>query len=473
MTREIDAILEQLRPAFAQTRTWRTMRDMLYGLLTCMGRRTITGILCSTGQQFADWSSSYRLFEMSRLDMDAVWRTLVAQVSEHIDGAMPLVCAIDDTTMRKEGKKVHGAGWRRDAQGPHFHTNFIWAQRVVEAAFILPQDGWTSPGRAVAVDLVNVPKPARPRKDATPEQEASYRQECEATSIGVVGTACIKRLRDNLDRCPGGQGRRLVVSVDGGYTNRTVFRSVPENTTLIGRIRADAAIFAPPLSQQPTGRPRVYGDKLPTPEQIKNDNDIGWQIVPAYAAGRVHQFAVKTMAPVRWKPAGGRNLRLLVIRELRYRKSQGDRLRYRQPAYLICTDPDMPLGHLLQAYLWRWEIEVGYRDQKTTMGMGQAQVRTPTTVPLVPAFVAMAYTVLHLAAARAGINHVGLPLPLWRRHEPPRRASTAQLLNQVKAELWGRTLRHSFDGFAHATNRWRSPQKPDTTLASAVLYATQ
>ena len=111
---------------------------MVYGLLTCMGRRTITGVLCSTGQQFEDWSSSYRLFEMSRLDMDAVWRILVAQGVGLIDSDMPVVCAIDDTTMRKEGKKVHGAGWRRDAQGPHFHTNFIWAQKAVEAALILP-----------------------------------------------------------------------------------------------------------------------------------------------------------------------------------------------------------------------------------------------------------------------------------------------------------------------------------------------
>ena len=47
------------------------------------------------------------------------------------------------------------------------------------------------------------------------------------------------------------------------------------------------------------------------------------------------------------------------------------------------------------------------------------------------------------------------------------------LLNQVKAELWRHTLRSGFDGFAHAIDRWRSPQKSGTTLASAVLYATQ
>ncbi|MDR2051685.1 MAG: hypothetical protein LBQ63_07950, partial [Deltaproteobacteria bacterium] len=38
---------------------------------------------------------------------------------------------------------------------------------------------------------------------------------------------------------------------------------------------------------------------------------------------------------------------------------------YRNPAYLLCTDPDLPVERLLQAYLWRWEIELNFRDEKT------------------------------------------------------------------------------------------------------------
>lgn len=45
---------------------------------------------------------------------------------------------------------------------------------------------------------------------------------------------------------------------------------------------------------------------------------------------------------------------------------------YRQPAFLVCTDPQMTLEDLLQDYLWRWDIEVNFRDEKTIMGVGQA-----------------------------------------------------------------------------------------------------
>jgi len=449
------------------------MRELLYGMLTCMGRRTITGALCSTGQQFEDWSSAYRLFEMSRVNMPGLWQVLLTQATREMDPGMPVIGVVDDTTMPKTGKKVHGTGWRRDAKGPRFQTNLIWAQQVVETALVLPKNGWASPGRAIAVDLVNVAKPSRPRKNATPRQVADYQRQRKAGSLGAIGAGCIKRLRENLDERPACRGRKLLISLDGGYTNRTVFRSITPNTALIGRVRADAAIFAAPASQRRTGRPRTYGERLPTPQQIKNDSDIPWVTVAAYAAGRIHHCAVKTVAPVRWKPAGGTDLRLLVIGELRYPRAGKPGLEHRGPAYLVCTDPDTPLDQLLQAYLWRWEVEVGFREQKTTMGMGQAQVRTEAAVPLVPAFVAMAYTILHIAAARAGIHQIGLPLPRWRQHRPPRRASTAQLLNHLRAELWGHALHHSFTGFANTIEQWRTPTNPASMLASAVLYANQ
>jgi hypothetical protein len=61
---------------------------------------------------------------------------------------------------------------------------------------------------------------------------------------------------------------------------------------------------------------------------------------------------------VKWRPAGaGKVLRLILIEPLAYRLREGGKLLYREPAYLICTDPALPLAEVLQAYLWRWGIE--------------------------------------------------------------------------------------------------------------------
>jgi hypothetical protein len=73
-----------------------------------------------------------------------------------------------------------------------------------------------------------------------------------------------------------------------------VFRNVPDDTVLIGRIRKDASLFKAPEAdggETPRrGRKRIYGDALPAPEEIRQDDSIPWQSVEAFAAGKAHTF---------------------------------------------------------------------------------------------------------------------------------------------------------------------------------------
>ena len=267
-----------------------------------------------------------------------------------------------------------------------------------------------------------------------------------------------------------------MVVVDGSYTNNTVLRSLPERVTVIGRIRGDAALHAvaaPPSGR--LGRTRVYGPRQPTPEQLRQDPEIPWQTVTAYAAGRQHQFSVKVVRPLRWRPATGRHtLQLVIIRPLAYRKTRHGKVLYRRPAYLICTDPEMPIQRLLQAYLWRWDIEVNFRDEKTLLGVGQAQVRHPASVAAVPAMTVAAYAMLLLAGRRAFGDQAPdlLPPPKWRRRVPPPRATTSSLRSHLRHELWARALgQPTFSGFAPSNKRRTKSEKRAPDLAAAVLYA--
>ncbi|MBZ5729128.1 MAG: hypothetical protein LAP87_29645 [Acidobacteriia bacterium] len=64
------------------------------------------------------------------------------------------------------------------------------------------------------------------------------------------------------------------------------------------------------------------------------------------------------MRNVYWRKAGpDMPLLLVVIKPLGYRLRKGSKLLYRQPAFLICTDPQLDLPILLQAHIDRWEIE--------------------------------------------------------------------------------------------------------------------
>jgi hypothetical protein len=428
-------------------------------------------MISSAGRQFADWTAAYRLFAKERIDMGRLFGPIREEVARLLPYDLPFIAALDDTTARKCGRKVKGASWRLDPMGPKFTANFIWAQRFLQTAAILPEDGLSSRARAIPIDFVHCPSPKRPGKRASREEWNQYRTLARAMRISAQGARRIAELRRSLDASEGGRDRALLVAFDGAYTNRTVFSDIPARTTLIGRIRKDAKLFVPPPKHAVgRGRPRVYGEQIPTPEQIRADESIPWQTVKAYAAGKVHIFDVKVVRPIRWKGAGDRDLSLMVIRPLAYRRAKKSRLLYRDPAYLLCSQADLPVELVLQAYLWRWEIEVAFRDEKSLLGLGEAQVRTDPAIAGVPAFVAAMYAYLHLAAVLAGVRAPILPRPKWRRPKPDERCSTGHLIAILRTELWGKAL-GIFGGFDKYPDVNAKCPKIGSQAASAVIYA--
>lgn len=375
--------------------------------------------------------------------------------------------ALDDTRAKHTGRKIYGVKYGRDPMGPHFHVNFVRSNRFLQLSMACPTRGRAA--RMVPVDFVHAPTPDRPSAKATELQMAQYRRQRKDCRIGVVAIDRLLRLRRQLD----GEGhaqRPLWVVGDGGYTNDSVLRHLPERTVFTGRIRRDAKLFQLPQAN-PRGRRRIYGDPLPTPEQIRQDDGTPWRQVVAYAAGKEHLFRVKTLDAVRWKSAGDRTLRLIVIAPLAYRLSAGHPLLYRQPGYLVCTDPQAPLEEVLQAYLWRWDIEVNFRDEKSLLGIDEAKVRDRESVETVPALGVAAYGLMLLAGlevAAEGRQPNTLPLPKWRANRP-RPLCAGQLIAALRHELWRGGMRKTH--FASPPTSGMKPPKRNPSLESAVLYA--
>src|SRR6185369_8507294 len=219
------------------------------------------------------------------------------------------------------------------------------------------------------------------------------------------------------------------------------------------------------------GRKRLYGTPLPTPEQMRKDDTLPWITVEAFAAGKTHSFEIKTIAPVRWLGSGAADVRLVIVRPLAYRPRKGARLLYRNPVYLVCTDPELPLERLLQSYLWRWEVELNFRDEKTVMGVGEAQVRSQAAVESVPAFIVAAYAFLLLAGTEDNKRETVLLKPKWRTADPPARQSTASLIGIFRSQLWGKAMGVNLTGFADKNKAGSKQVLFEKSLSSAVCYA--
>ncbi len=448
-------------------------RQLAYGTLNCVGRQTVTGMLTASGQQFNDWSSTYRLFAQERINNDHLFRVACANTLKELPPDQEIVGHMDDTIIRKTGKHVSGTAWRRDPLGPPFQTNLIWGQRFIQVSLALPQSSWSSQSRAIPVDFHHCPTAKKPGRKGSEEEWKVYHENQKQLNLSKKGAERISLLRANLDQL-GGEPRKLLLSVDGSYTNNTVFKFLPERVSLIGRIRKDSCLYTiPDPSEKGVGRNRVYGEKIPTPEQVRQDDQIPWQQVKAWAAGKEHQFDVKVIKNLRWRTAGGRHdLQLVVIRPLGYRLTQNSKMLYRQPTYLICTDPELCIEKLLQAYLWRWEIEVNFRDEKTVMGCGQAQVRNDKSVESVPAFVVAMYAFMMLAAHRTSSNNnsMELPRPLWNPKKENQRQSTGDIRNLLRTQLWARTVGRNFSGFVNEQYRNKATRNRANPIQSALFY---
>jgi SRSO17 transposase len=448
----------------------RARRHLLSQLL-CLGRHTLTGVLGTAGRLFCDWSADYRMYSSERVEPEKLFSPVRRSLTARLGPNEPLVVALDDTRLRKSGRKTHGVKYTRDPLGPPFHVNFIKAQRFVQISMASAAENGMA--RMIPIDFVHAPAPQKPRGDANEQASAQFRTNQRTMALPKVGADRLHSLRCAMDE-EGQQDRPLWSVVDGGYTNGTFIKNLPQRTTAIGRIRADAKLYHLPASTEGMpGRNRVYGDRAPTPEELRQDQSVPWQHIEAFAAGKTHQFKIKTISPLRWRSAGKEHdLRLIVIAPLGYRLTKHSKTLYRQPAFLICTDPAADLQQVIQAYVWRWDIEVNFRDEKTLLGVGEAQVRHPNSVENVPALAVVAYAML-LTAATNAYGPTGqpdtLPAPKWRPKETLR-ASTQSLLQHLRHEVWADALH--FSGFVTTPSANQKPQKLQDTLESALFYAT-
>ncbi len=397
-----------------------------------------------------DWTAAYQLFWGTGMDTDRLFEVSLQVGLEQLSPKQIIVAHMDDTVIRKAGKKIAGTGWRRDPLGPAFHTNFIWAQRFIQISLSLhDQADLNSQSRAIAVGFHHSPSVKKSARDASDEDRLAFKESKKQQNLSKQGLSRIELLSSRLDG-QGASARQLILSTDGSYTNGTILKGLPSGVTLIGRVRKDATLNFLPETEKTKGRTRKYGAPAPTPEQIRQSDDYPWQDVTGWAAGKKHTFNVKVIKSLKWRTAGqARTFQLVVIRPLSYRLKKGGRLLYRKPAYLICCDIGLDIETLLQSYLWRWEIEVNFRDEKSTNGCGEAQVRNEISAVKVPQFVVAMHAFVHLADNILNKLNAATALPKakWEQKNTHLRPSTNNILNNFRGCYVFEKLGKSFSGF--------------------------
>ncbi len=391
------AIVEDWSAVFPQKRTLiRAVRQAL-GTLACLGRRTLTRVIWAEGRQHLNWSGEYLLHSRCQWEPQQLFRPVLQRALAYCPQRLVGV-AIDDTRLRKTGRAIEQAFYQRDPLSPPFHVNLMLGLRFLQASLLVPLHRNAPVGtRALPIRFQEVSRVKRPSKKANQEMLQHYRDAVKQHNLSRSFVEMGKQIRKELDQA-GGRDKVLVLTGDGSFCNRTCFGDIPERTVLVARARKDARLcFRAPVDSR-----RFYAAEKFTPE----------------------------------RGAGQRPLRLIVIAPTPYRKSKTKKMYYRHPAYLLTSDLRSSLPQLLQIYFDRWQIEVNHREEKDTLGVGQAQLWNVTSVPKQPVLAVAAYSALLLASLEAFGAERGTayaPLPKWRRNA--RRPSCLDLITLLRKEM--------------------------------------
>jgi hypothetical protein len=433
----LECWLEIVRPwrsVFPQERTFQRAVRQALGSLVCLGRRCLTRIIWTNGGQEHSWSAEYFLHSRCQWDPQQLFQPILKRALGFCPSRLVGV-ALDDTRLRKTGRTIPQAFYQRDPMSPPFHVNLLLGLRFLQASLLVPLQRNAPVGaRALPIRFQEVSRVKRPGKKATEEMQQQYKEAVKQKNLSRSFVEMAAQLRQELDAA-GERNKILVLAGDGSFCNRTCFGEIPERSVLLVRARKDAKLcFRAPEETRPR---RFYATEKFTPEQVRKDEGRAWKTTKIFYGGKRRKIRYKEVAEVYWQSgAKQRPLRLIVIAPTPYRKSKSKRLYYRDPAYLFTSDLRSPAKQLLQIYFDRWQIEVNHREEKDTLGVGQAQLWNPISVPKQPVLAVAAYSALLLASLQAFGAERGAAyaqLPKWRKNA--RRPSCLDLIALLRKEM--------------------------------------
>ena len=420
------------QPGFPQARSHERAVRQALGSLVCLRCRTLSRIIWTNGGQDRSWAAEYFLHSRCPWNAQQLFAPMLERALPYCPGRLVGV-AVDETRLRKTGPCIEQAFYQRDPLSPPFHWNLMRGLRFLQASLLVPLYRQAPVStRAIPIRLEEVSAVKRPRRNAPESAWKSYRQAVKLHNLSRSFAAMMSQLRQALDEA-GAERQVLVIAGDGSFCNRTVFSAFRDRTQLILRARKDAVL----CFRASDGSRRFYSTEKFTPQQVRQDDSIGWQTTKLFYGGKRRKIRYKQLKGVYWQGGAKKQpLRLLMVAPTAHRKRHSGKLYYRQPAYLLTTDLNSSPKHLLQIYFDRWQIEVNHREEKDTLGVGQAQLWNPISVPKQPVLAVASYSALLLASLQvfgAERGQAYPALPKWRRNA--KRPSCLDLVTLLRKEM--------------------------------------
>jgi hypothetical protein len=358
MPASLHSVLTLVRPCF-RAPTFDTFATLVVGLVVAIGRRTICGMLL--GAQVAGQVAHdrfHRFFSHARWDVDqlglAIARVIVTRL---LTPGAAITVAVDDTLVKRWGRKVYAALWTHDGS----------AQR---AGAIGRGNRWI-----VAGIVVKLPFCSRPV--CLPVLFRLWRGKGTASHVALAAELLVLLVAAFPDRPVHGVG-------DAAYRGGDL-ATLPTGATWTTRMARNSVLFAPaPPKTGRRGRPRTKGERLGTPTELATK--ATWRQTTVLRYGRTETVKISQIAGLWYGSFGKKAGRLVLVRDTDSDKAYD--------LALFTTELVSMAEEIVARYAARWSIEPANAQGKGAFGIGQARNRTQRAVERTVPFQFLAYSLV-------------------------------------------------------------------------------
>ncbi len=363
------ALLQHFVQRLGYTPNVSSFMVLTLGWIVCHGRRTLSAVIRAAGP-FANKShDAYQnFFSKAKWDMDSLWKALfLLIVATFVKKNAVIWIAGDDTLAKHRGPKIWGAGLYRDAvRSSRQHIAYAWGLNWVVLVMVVKVHLLNKEHLIALPILARLNVKQKRERQKTKRKSKGKGAQKKKTTVSLMAEM-LKTVASWMPEA------KFLFSGDGAYA--CLAGELPENVTLVSRMRCDAALYAlPPKKRRKgkPGRPPVKGKRLPTPKDIaQKAPKKTWRTVKLDLYGETVERLVYEFTALWYEVRPQHPVRVVCVRDPKGKL---------QDEFFFTTNLNMTAIDILLCYAARWSIEVVFRECKQYLGMNDPQARTQNAV---------------------------------------------------------------------------------------------
>jgi hypothetical protein len=329
--------VRSLRPACKRTRTFLWMTLALVGLCVRADLLGVTSLVRVLRLQPRSYLRFLHFFHSPGLDLDALtalWVRLARSLFRPFQVGPYLVCLADGIKAPKEGRLMPAVKNLHQQSTSNSKPRFIMGHSLQALSLLV---------RGPAGYVAAIPLVARIHEGIvlTNRDKRTLLDKLVALFFSVIAP----------------WNRKVLLVADAYYASRKIITPLlASGHQLVTRVRSNAVAFrpAPQPERRGRGRPRVYGEKLRLRDLAKGNDAFVLAPSPVYGEqGVMIRYRVENLL---WRPVGH------LVRFVLVRHPQ------RGLIFLLATDLTLDPLEIIQAYGYRFKIEVGFRQAIQVLG---------------------------------------------------------------------------------------------------------